>query len=109
MLLVAETSGLKRRLARLDATPSTVPEQEYRFLPDASSIPPLGTDENHKVTAGQRFLALLGVTKEAHATEDVTVDWAAPLIGTQRQSVWHILRGEAVEKACRRVAARGVL
>ena len=67
------------------------------------------TDENHKVTAGQRFLALLGETKEAHATKDVTVDWAGPLIGTQRQSVWHILRGEAVEKARRRVAARGVL
>jgi hypothetical protein len=67
------------------------------------------TDENHKFTAGQRLLALLGVTKEAHATKDVTVGWAAPLIGTQRQSVWHILRGETVEKACRRVAARGVL
>ena len=67
------------------------------------------TDENHKVTAGQRFLALLGVTKESHATKDVTVDWAAPLIGTKRQSVWQILRGEAVEKARRRVAARGVL
>ena len=32
VLLVAETSGLKRRLARLGAMPSSLPEQEYRFL-----------------------------------------------------------------------------
>ncbi len=32
MLLVAETSGLKRRLARLDAAPRRLPEQEYCFL-----------------------------------------------------------------------------
>ena len=32
MLLVAETSGLKRRLARLSASPAALPEPEYRFL-----------------------------------------------------------------------------
>ncbi len=32
MLLVAERSGLKRRLARLSASPNALPEQEYRFL-----------------------------------------------------------------------------
>jgi hypothetical protein len=32
VLLVAETSGLKRRLARLSARPNALPEQEYRFL-----------------------------------------------------------------------------
>ncbi len=32
MLLAAETSGLKRRLAGLGATESALPEQEYRFL-----------------------------------------------------------------------------
>lgn len=32
MLLVAETSGLERRLARLSASPNALPEQEYRFL-----------------------------------------------------------------------------
>jgi hypothetical protein len=32
VLLVAERSGLKRRLARLSASPNALPEQEYRFL-----------------------------------------------------------------------------
>ena len=31
-MLVAERSGLKRRLARLSASPNALPEQEYRFL-----------------------------------------------------------------------------
>jgi hypothetical protein len=32
VLLVAETSGLKRRLAQLSAHPRRLPGQEYRFL-----------------------------------------------------------------------------
>jgi len=37
------------------------------------------------------------------------VDWRQPLLGAQRQSVWHVLRGDDIEAACRKVAAKGVL
>jgi hypothetical protein len=39
----------------------------------------------------------------------VVVDWGKPLIGVERRSVWHLLRGSGAEPACKRVAVRGVL
>jgi hypothetical protein len=56
-----------------------------------------------------RFLKLLGVAASAGDAEDIEVDWRMPLIGAQRRSVWHVLRGENVEAACRKVAAKGML
>ena len=56
-----------------------------------------------------RFLKLLGVAANAEDAEDIKVDWRQPLIGAQRRSVWHVLRGENVEAACRKVAAKGML
>lgn len=56
-----------------------------------------------------RFLKLLGVTASASDAEDIEVAWRKPLIGAQRRSVWHLLRGENVEAACRKVAVNGVL
>ena len=56
-----------------------------------------------------RFLKLLGVAASASDAEDIEVEWRKPLIGAQRRSVWHVLRGESIEAACRKVAAKGVL
>ena len=56
-----------------------------------------------------RFLKLLGVAANAGDAEDIEVDWRKPLIGAQRQSVWHMLRGETIDAACRKVAAKGML
>jgi hypothetical protein len=56
-----------------------------------------------------RFLKLLGVAASAGDAEDIEVEWRKPLVGAQRRSVWHVLRGENVEAACRKVAAKGVL
>ena len=56
-----------------------------------------------------RFLKLLGVAASAGEAEDIEVEWRTPLIGAERRSVWHVLRGENVEAACRKVAAKGVL
>jgi hypothetical protein len=39
----------------------------------------------------------------------VAVDWPKPLIGAQRRSVWHLLRGNNIDAICRRVAAKGML
>jgi hypothetical protein len=41
--------------------------------------------------------------------EEVAVDWPKPLIGTQRRSVWHLLRGANIDIICRRVAKKGML
>ena len=56
-----------------------------------------------------RFLKLLGVAASASDAEDIEVAWRKPLIGAQRRSVWHVLRGETIEAACRKVAAKGML
>ena len=56
-----------------------------------------------------RFLKLLGVTERAGDAESIEIDWRKPLLGAQRRSVWHLLRGEKIDAACRRVAARGML
>ena len=56
-----------------------------------------------------RFLKLLGVSAVAGDAEDIEVGWRQPLLGAQRRSVWHVLRGDDIEAACRKVAAKGVL
>ena len=43
------------------------------------------------------------------AASDIAVDWPKPLIGPQRRSVWHLLRGESIEGACRGIAVKGML
>ena len=62
-----------------------------------------------KRTVANSFLALLGVTADEKAIEDVVVYWGKPLIGVERWSVWHLLRGSGAEPVCKRVAVRGVL
>jgi hypothetical protein len=56
-----------------------------------------------------KFLKLLGVADHAGDTENIEVDWRKPLIGAQRRSVWHMLRGDTVEVICRQIAAKGIL
>jgi hypothetical protein len=55
------------------------------------------------------LLKPLGVAGSAGQAEDIAVDWPKPLIGPQRRSVWHLLRGENIEGACRRIAVKGML
>jgi len=56
-----------------------------------------------------KLLKQLSLAASVEDAEDVPVDWPKPLIGPQRRSVWHLLRGESVEAACRRVAVKGML
>jgi 4-amino-4-deoxy-L-arabinose transferase-like glycosyltransferase len=56
-----------------------------------------------------RFLKLLGVTESAGDAENIEIGWRKPLLGAQRRSVWHLLSGEKIDAACRRVAAKGML
>ena len=71
------------------------------------SVPPAPSPPANPSPA--RFLKLLGVAASAGDAEDIEVDWRKPLIGAQRRSVWHVLRGETIEAACRKVAAKGML
>ncbi len=68
-----------------------------------SSVPPAPATRG-----ASRFLELLGIAANADAAEQVAVDWPQPLIGAKRRSVWHLLRGDAVEDSCRRWALTGV-
>jgi hypothetical protein len=65
--------------------------------------PPLASPSPNKL------LKPLGVTISATEAEEIAVDWPKPLIGAERRSVWHLLRGAGVELVCRRVAAKGML
>ncbi len=56
-----------------------------------------------------KLLKPLGVAGSAGQAEDIAVDWPKPLIGPQRRSVWHLLRGESIEGACRGIAVKGML
>ena len=56
-----------------------------------------------------KLLKPLGIAASAEEAEGIAVDWPKPLIGAERRSVWHFLRGTGVEAACRRVAAKGML
>jgi hypothetical protein len=71
------------------------------------SVPPAPSPPTNPSPA--RFLKLLGVAASASDAEDIQVEWRKPLIGAERRSVWHLLRGENIEAACRKVAAKGVL
>jgi hypothetical protein len=71
------------------------------------SVPPAPSPPANPSPA--RFLKLLGLAGSAAEAEEVAVDWTKPLIGAERRSVWHLLRGESVEAVCRRVAAKGLL
>jgi hypothetical protein len=73
---------------------------EYSAPPEPA--PPANPSPN-------RLLKQLGIAASAENAEDILVDWRKPLIGPQRRSVWHLLRGESVEAACRRVAVKGML
>jgi 4-amino-4-deoxy-L-arabinose transferase-like glycosyltransferase len=72
---------------------------EYSVPPEA---PPA------EIRGARRFLKLLGVAAGADEAEEVLVDWDKPLIGAQRRSVWHLLRGSSVEAVCRRLAVTGL-
>jgi hypothetical protein len=51
----------------------------------------------------------LGLGGSAGQAENVAVDWPKPLIGAQRRSVWHLLRGANIDAMCRLVAKKGML
>jgi hypothetical protein len=51
----------------------------------------------------------LGLGQSRGRAEDLTVDWPKPMIGAQRRSVWHRLRGDNIDAICRQVAAKGML
>lgn len=69
-----------------------------------NSVPPAAPPEPNPSPG--KLLKPLGV---AGRTEEVAVDWPKPLIGAQRRSVWHLLRGDNIDAICRRVAAKGML
>jgi len=55
-----------------------------------------------------KLLKPLGIAGRAKDAEDIIVYWRKPLVGPQRRSAWHFLRGADVEAVCRRVAAKGI-
>ncbi len=71
------------------------------------SVPPAAPPEPDP--SPSKFLKPLGVGQGAEGAEDVAVDWPKPLIGAQRRSVWHLLRGNNIDTICRRVARKGML
>lgn len=71
------------------------------------SVPPAVPPEPNQ--APGKLLKPLGLAESAGQAEDITVDWPKPLIGAQRRSVWHLLRGDNIDGICRRVAAKGML
>jgi len=70
------------------------------------SVPPAQLPEPNP--SPSKLLKPLGVAGSTGA-EEVAVDWPKPLIGAQRRSVWHLLRGDNIDAICRRVAAKGML
>src|SRR6478736_9745022 len=76
------------------------------------SAEPAGTfleREDRANPSPSKLLKPLGVAGSAGQAEDIAVDWPKPPIGPQRRSVWHQLRGESIEGACRRIAVKGML
>jgi len=76
------------------------------------SAEPAGTfldREDRANPSPSKLLKPLGVAGSAGQAEDIAVDWPKPLIGPQRRSVWHLLRGESIEGACRGIAVKGML
>lgn len=70
------------------------------------SVPPAAPPEPNPSPG--KLLKPLGVAGSTGA-EEIDVDWPRPLIGAQRRSVWHLLRGDNINAVCRRVAAKGML
>jgi 4-amino-4-deoxy-L-arabinose transferase-like glycosyltransferase len=95
--------------ARIEpAPPDPAPDRPCVLLWGGEySVPPAPPPPANPSPA--RFLKLLGVGASAGEAEDIEVDWRQPLVGAQRRSLWHLLRGEQVEAACRKVAAKGLL
>jgi hypothetical protein len=71
------------------------------------SVPPAAAPEPDP--SPSKFLRPLGLGQSAKDAEDVAVDWPKPLIGAQRRSVWHLLRGDTIDTICRKVAKKGML
>ena len=57
----------------------------------------------------QRLLKPLGLGNRERDAEDIEVEWPKPLVGAERRSVWHVLKGAGIESLCRRLAATGML
>jgi hypothetical protein len=95
--------------ARIEpAPPDPAPDRPCVLLWGGEySVPPAPRPPANPSPA--RFLKLLGVGASAGEAEDIEVDWRQPLVGAQRRSLWHLLRGEQVEAACSKVAAKGLL
>ena len=88
--------------------PDSVPDRPCVLLWGGEySVPPAPFPAANPSPA--RFLKLLGVAASAGDAEGIDVEWRKPLIGAQRRSVWHLLRGDDIDATCRKVAAKGVL
>ena len=87
--------------------PDPVPDRPCVLLwGGENSVPPAAPPEPNPSPG--KLLKPLGVGSGTGA-EEVAVDWPKPLIGAQRRSVWHLLRGDNIDAICRRVAAKGML
>ena len=83
-------------------------EDAIRLDPEAAGDDDLAV-LRQRLADGRKRLSLALLTASASDAEDIEVAWRKPLIGAQRRSVWHVLRGETIEAACRKVAAKGML
>ena len=87
--------------------PDPVPDRPCVLLWGGEfSVPPAAAPEPNP--SPDKLLKPLGVGSGTGADE-VAVDWPKPMIGAQRRSVWHLLRGDNVDAICRRIAAKGML
>jgi 4-amino-4-deoxy-L-arabinose transferase-like glycosyltransferase len=95
--------------ARIEPPPADpVPDRPCALLWGGEySVPPAAPPEPNPSPG--KLLKPLGVSGSAGQAEEVAVDWPKPLIGAQRRSVWHLLRGDNIDTICRRVAKKGML
>ena len=88
--------------------PDPVPDRPCVLLwGGENSVPPAAPPKPNPSPG--KLLKSLGLGGSAEGAEDVAVDWPKPLIGAQRRSAWHLLRGDNIDAICRRVAAKGML
>lgn len=105
-LTAARALSLSARIEPPPADP--VPDRACVLLWGGEySVPPAEPPEPNP--SPSKLLKPLGLGQSGGQAEAITVDWPKPLIGVQRRSVWHLLRGASVEDVCRRVAAKGML
>jgi hypothetical protein len=71
------------------------------------SVPPAAPPEPNPSPG--KLLKPLGLGGSAGQAEEVAVNWPKPLIGAQRRSVWHLLRGNNIDTICGQVAKKGML